>query len=256
MSHLKFLKKYLQSQNFEKNGYVYKFDNVTDLKDFADSYKFHVTASLPKKGQSYSAEKMSHDLNEIIQNIFTFLGENFSYSISLTLDTEVEGDESPEIYVTPEKQQKILEKLNKDFSVFYYKSKEIGGELFFKLYFFNPEIFEQKMFPDEKIEEEVRSVIFYKVTDIKLVSDGKIIDVQANPKKVDDIAGVLSLKIHESDTSSRIENIMYDVLEDEIQIGEYEIYYAANLYCKFINGMKVNSANWELNEFQKDMFIY
>ena len=175
MSYLKFLQKYFKSQSFGKNGYVYKFNKVTDLEDFENAYKFYVTVSLPKEGQSYSAEKMSQDLNNIIRDSFNFIGQDFSYSLNLSLDTEKEGDYSPEIYVTPEKQKVILERLNRQFSVqdFKLNDGETKEGLIFKLYFFNPELFDEKMFSTESGQEEIVCTIYFKVTDIKLLKDGK-----------------------------------------------------------------------------------
>lgn len=253
-NYVKIAKKFLKSENFDFNGYVYTFDEVTRHKEFDDTFRFKITAHLPKPGQSYSAQKMSEDINKIVENLFNFLGKRFSYSTYLELDTEKEGSPSVDVYVTPEKRAVILSELNKNFSKLEFPFPAVNGNLIFEIYYFDSETFERQMFGGDGGEEEISCYLYFKVSDIKLMKNDIIEDIEPKKSSIQELGDVFLSKFYESRYHGEIENLIYIILEDEMRIQDSEVYYTAKLNLKFIEGVEVKP-QWTGSEFKPYMFV-
>ena len=255
MKHLKFLKKFFENKTFEVDGYKYFFKDVQPKEDFANSVQFIVVASLPKQGQSYSAEKMSQDINKIIDEGFKFMDEIISYGISFSLDTD-KGDEDTELYIREELKDVLLLKLNKDpkLSVIELPFIEDGSSLIFNLYYFNPEIFDLTVFEGKLSNDEIEYYTIFKVQNIRKRKNGSIFEVEPNPEKLNELAGALQNQLVENNIAAEVENLLYDVLENELRISNSDIYYVAHMNCKFIGDVEVKPM-WNFQDFEENMFI-
>ena len=253
MKYLKLAKRFLQNKTFDKNGYEYVFNDVTPLKDFDESYKFEVKVKLPKKGQSYVAEKFSQDISNIIDMLFDFIGERFSYSVRLEIDTDDEGG-IPDVYITEEKKLQILDTFNKKYSKVVFPFDDFDAHLIFNLYFFNSEVFGREMFTADSQSEEIYVNVYFKVTSIEMEQDGEIYEIKPRLNQINEIAGVLTSAMYENNTSSDIEEDLYNILEGELQISNSDIYFSATLSCKFIDGVETKP-DWRLPNFKKEMFF-
>jgi len=105
--HINFVKKYLQTQQFNIDGYVYSFLKVES--DTAYTFEFTVNVELPKKGQSYVRIKLEGDIDDIIRNLIQYLGDQFIYRTNILID----GEQSSRVYITEEKKEELIQKLNK-----------------------------------------------------------------------------------------------------------------------------------------------
>jgi hypothetical protein len=105
--HMNFVKKYLQTQQFDIDGYVYSFLKVES--DTAYTFEFTVNVELPKKGQSYLRIKLEGDIDDIIRNLIQYLGDQFIYRTNILID----GEKSSRVYITEEKKEELIQKLNK-----------------------------------------------------------------------------------------------------------------------------------------------
>lgn len=253
-NYIKIAKKYLKSQIFDFDGYVYTFDDVTRYEDYDETFRFKITAKLPKPGQSYIAQKMSEDIQKILQNLFNFLGKEFSYSTYLELDTEKEGSPDLEVYVTPEKKSDFLKALNENFSELVFPFPALNSSLLFKVYYFDSAVFNQKMFDADGGEDEVDCYLNFKINDIKIIKNGVIEDITPKKSSIQELADVFLSKFYESSYHGEIENLLFNILEDEVKIQNTQIYYAVKLYLRFVEGENVNP-QWTTSEFKPYMFV-
>jgi hypothetical protein len=72
----KIVKKFLLSQPYYEDGFEYQFVSV-ELDDVI--IDFTVNVVLPKKEQSFTVEKFSYDIANIMENISKYVGEQIVY---------------------------------------------------------------------------------------------------------------------------------------------------------------------------------
>jgi hypothetical protein len=111
---LRFLKKYFQSDVFEKDGFIFEFIRVEIEENFMGAYKLLVNVVLPNPNQSYIVTVFEEMVTEIIKGAFDFLGTPFSYSITITVDGK-ELFSDTYMFIKEDSLVTILENCNKKF---------------------------------------------------------------------------------------------------------------------------------------------
>ena len=69
---LRFLKKYFQSEVFEKDGFIFEFIQVEIEENFMDAYKFLVNVVLPNPKQSYIVSVFDEMVKDIFKGAYDF----------------------------------------------------------------------------------------------------------------------------------------------------------------------------------------
>jgi len=91
---LNFVRKYLQNDKFDVDGYKYVFLKV-DV-DSENNFKFFVNVELPKAGQSYVEKKLYEDIDSIMHTLFQYLGDRFKWTCNILVD----GMPPKKVYIT------------------------------------------------------------------------------------------------------------------------------------------------------------
>lgn len=229
---LKFLQKYFQSDVFEKDGIIFEFVQVDVEKNFMEAYKFLVNVVLPNPNQSYIVTVFEQMITEIIKGAYSFLGNPFSYSITIT----VNGKELfPETYmfIREDSMKSILEKCNQKF-------ERIGIVVDFgqgeKSLTFDCK-FHWRNIPYEVLGENCEFNLKMDLSDFEL--DHK--KVIPNPEKINIVAGTLRTILVERDWfTPTIEDMIYEEIIPDTKIDKTDdIYAVAVLNIKRINGKRV-----------------
>ena len=103
----KLVKKVLKGQTFEENTFKYTILDIEKSEDEL-AYDISVYVKLPNPKQSYVMEVFINDVHKFLSNIWQYIGESFSYSLSITLNAPHEL----EVYISPEKYDEIVEAAN------------------------------------------------------------------------------------------------------------------------------------------------
>ena len=111
---LKVLKRFFENP-IEVDGFIYEFVNIETNIDFMDSISFKVNVVLPEPNQSYVIQVFNEQIENIIGDSFKLIGENFSYSLEITIDGE---ELFPNTYsrIRSESLKIILNKINEKFN--------------------------------------------------------------------------------------------------------------------------------------------
>jgi len=217
------IRKHLMSEPIIDNGFKYTFTKISAPDDW--SLEFSVNVELPKKGQSYVRETFNLTIEDIIYNLWKYIGISFSFSI---VELTVDGLPSYSIYISPEKVSEILESIEN--RVKHVKINNIEFDI-------------------DMVPHRGRSG-FYNM-------DGNNIDFwfdyrvrkllwKGNPVKIKDhmydmVGGVISEELSDLDSfRTKIEDIIYLTIEPEIKIKEYDnIYISAFYHLKMIDEVQV-----------------
>ena len=103
---LNFVKKYLQKEKFDVNGYKYVFLKVNVNSE--GNFEFLVNVELPKLGKSYVKQKFYDDIDSIIHTLEKYLGNNIKWDCNIF----VNGMPPKSVYITKEKEEEFIETLN------------------------------------------------------------------------------------------------------------------------------------------------
>jgi hypothetical protein len=241
-SELKLIRRVLIGNSFNKDGYEYRFLSIDpDQKGWA--YDIVVDVTLPKKGQSYATPVFSGHIHDILSNIWKYIGTSFSYSEKILVDGEdsVKGG----VYISPKKQKEVFFTMVREID--HVKIKTDIGNLSFDV----------SWKPMEK---------FYSLDDVYLdfrfnigvsnfILDGTY--VKPNLKMADDVAGAILNVMYDTDyLRDEINNVIYDVMADEIDVTKVDdLYYQVLFYISKIDGFEVNGRYSNYYDLEPNMFI-
>lgn len=233
--YFKIIKKYLSSQTFNEDGFIYTFEQIFEKKGAVYAV---VDVKLPNPKQSWVATKFSHDIQNILYNLNRFIGESFSFSIKTTING-VDVENYKYCYVSPERQNEILESLNSNLS---------------KITINNRNGYYNNLKTEFKIQWSKPDKNFYVLEDTDFsflfnlwLYDFNFLEKDVKPKEemVDDMAGLLGSELMDSDDfRQRAEDIIYYILEPELKIQKIDdIYISISTNINRIDTYDANQ-NW------------
>jgi hypothetical protein len=234
---LNFVKKYLQKEKFDVNGYKYVFLKVNVNSE--GNFEFLVNVELPKLGKSYVKQKFYDDIDSIIHTLEKYLGNNIKWDCNIF----VNGMPPKSVYITKEKEEEFIETLNQKV-----RSMVIDEDdymLGFKLKW-----------------KPLNNFYSYSEPYINLQVDLEVSDFDYNgkpsvPKK--EFIPVLKTLLNDTlyDNDSFMESLRfvgYDVFEKELGIvGNDDLYIDVNFWINKINGNDENYGKFE--KLRPEMFI-
>lgn len=234
-----FIRKILLSQSYFESGFEFQFIDVT-----LDEDKFNITVNviLPKKGQSYVIELFSKYIHKIINNVWKYIGESYSYSERIFVDGKepVKGG----LYISPEKELEVLDTVRREIS--------------------RAEINTKKNNLSFNIEWKRANGNFYQLNDVYIdfyfyigLSNFEINGRKVTPsiKLSDEIAGIMSDNLYDSDSfRSELDEILYTSLRDEVNLLNVDTLYIEGMwYVTKIDGFEV-VPTMRGNEISDEMF--
>jgi hypothetical protein len=241
-SELKLIRRVLIGNSFNKDGYEYRFLSIDpDQKGWA--YDIVVDVTLPKKGQSYATPVFSGHIHDILSNIWKYIGTSFSYSEKILVDGEdsVKGG----VYISPKKQKEVFFTMVREID--HVKIKTDIGNLSFDV----------SWKPMEKFYslDDVYLDFNFNIQISKFILDGSY--VKPNLKMADDVAGAILNVMYDTDyLRDEINNVIYDVMADEIDVTKVDdLYYQVLFYISKIDGFEVNGRFGNYYDLEPNMFI-
>jgi hypothetical protein len=239
---LKLIRRVLIGNSFNKDGYEYRFLSI-DPDDRELAYDIVVDVTLPKEGQSYVTPVFSAHIHDILSNIWKYIGTSFSYSEKILVNGEepVKGG----VYITPKKQKEIYFTMVREID--HVKIKTDIGNLSFDV----------SWKPMEKFYslDDVYLDFNFNIQISKFILDGAY--VKPNLKMADDVAGTILNVMYDTDyLRDEINNVIYDVMADEIDVTKVDdLYYQVLFYISKIDGFEVNGRYSNYYDLEPNMFI-
>jgi hypothetical protein len=235
------VRKFLMSKSFFENGYEYQF--VKFESDGHFGYNIDVNVILPKKGQSYATPIFSVDVQNIIENVCSYLGTSFSYSEKLFVD----GSEAVKkgIFISEEKQREIISTIRKELKKIVLRTAlgTLSCDVYWKPY---------KKFYD------LNDVYIDFNFDLELSHfkiDGNY--VEPNLRIADEVSGTLTNLMYDDDSfREECNNVIYSVMENEIDISSIDdLYYQVRFVIFKLDGFDVSGSGWGNSyDLEPDMF--
>jgi hypothetical protein len=239
---LKLIRRVLIGNSFNKDGYEYRFLSI-DPDDRELAYNIVVDVTLPKKGQSYATPVFSGHIHDILSNIWKYIGTSFSYSEKILVDGEdsVKGG----VYISPKKQKEVFFTMVREID--HVKIKTDIGNLSFDV----------SWKPMEKFYslDDVYLDFNFNIQISKFILDGTY--VKPNLKMADDVAGAILNVMYDTDyLRDEINNVIYDVMADEIDVTKVDdLYYQVLFYISKIDGFEVDGRFGNYYDLEPVMFI-
>ena len=237
----KIIQKMLLKEPFYEDGFEYQFIKVTpDSKNLG--YDILVNVVLPEKGQSYAISVFSGHIHDILSNMWKYIGSSFSYSEKLLVDGEEPVNKG--VFISSEKQREVLFTMRKEI-------KEVTlrtaiGPLTFDVYWKPMEEFYHldDVYIDFNFNIEISHFMLdshYAVPNLKIA---------------DDVAGAILNVMYDSDLlRDKINNVIYDVMGDEIDITSIDdLYYQARFFIIKIDGFEINQKWGNHYDLEPEMF--
>lgn len=210
---LPLLKKTLVGKTIPHNGYFYEFKNV-EIDDAI--FLFTVNSILPVKDGGFLLPKIYDDIGEIVDNIFSYIGKQFTISVQVYVNGEdVNSSLLPYNWIA-----EVFELANKEYNVFTIslnKKKLVVTVNFSPLTNFKNTV---------QYDDGVAFIVLIDV--LSLVLDNQ----EVQPDLSTDLNESIFVSfLSENLDSSQFENAMYDVLEPSFQFKDNENFYY-NAYYK------------------------
>ena len=237
----KIIQKMLLKEPFYEGGFEYQFIKVTpDSKNLG--YDILVNVVLPEKGQSYAISVFSGHIHDILSNMWKYIGSSFSYSEKILVDGEEPVNKG--VFISSEKQREVLFTMRKEI-------KEVTlrtaiGPLTFDVYWKPMEEFYHldDVYIDFNFNIEISHFMLdshYAVPNLKIA---------------DDVAGAILNVMYDSDLlRDKINNVIYDVMGDEIDITSIDdLYYQARFFIIKIDGFEINQKWGNHYDLESNMF--
>ena len=220
------VRKFLIGQTFEIDGFIYKFLKIETVDLHGKiQLNFWVNVDLPNKDQSYVVPKFEGDIHSILENLWKYFDISFSYSI---VKIYVNGEESAEIYVNPEKLKEIDRIINNEFARVYAYSRDfaIDFNTHFKL--------------TNYYVSDVNMTFVFDIIISNIESEEK--PIYPKMETIDELATALWEDINDNDNlRSDGEDIVYRVLEPEFKVGSMDdLYYSVYYNVVKIDGIDVD----------------
>lgn len=210
---LPLLKKSLVGKTIPHNGYLYEFRDV-EIDDAV--FLFTVNAITPVKDGGFLLTKIYDDIGEIVDNIFSYIGKQFTISVQVFVNGEdVNSSLLPYNWIA-----EVFELANKEYNVFTLslnKKKLVVTVNFSPLINFKNTV---------QYDDGVAFIVLIDV--LSLVLDGQ----EVQPDLSTDINESIFVSfLSETLDSSQFENAMYYVLEPSFQFKDSDDFYY-NAYYK------------------------
>ena len=234
---LNFVRKYLQNDKFDVDGYKYVFLKV-DV-DAENNFEFFVNVELPKPGQSYVEQKFYEDIDSIMYTLFQYLGDKFNWTCNILVD----GMPPKKIYITEEKKEEFIEQLNKKVrSMVIDKDDYMLG---FKLKWSPTKNFYSYSEPFINLQVDLE------VSDFDY--NGK--PAVPNQKLIPGLRRYLNETLYDDDSfKNALLNVGYDVLEKDMGIDSTDdLYIEVDFWINKINGNDKEYGRFE--KLRPEMFI-
>lgn len=210
---LPLLKKSLVGKTIPHNGYLYEFRDV-EIDDAV--FLFTVNAITPVKDGGFLLTKIYDDIGEIVDNIFSYIGKQFTISVQVFVNGEdVNSSLLPYNWIA-----EVFDLANKEYNVFTLslnKKKLVVTVNFSPLINFKNTV---------QYDDGVAFIVLIDV--LSLVLDGQ----EVQPDLSTDINESIFVSfLSETLDSSQFENAMYYVLEPSFQFKDSDDFYY-NAYYK------------------------
>lgn len=210
---LPLLKKSLLGKTIPHNGYLYEFRDV-EIDDAV--FLFTVNAITPVKDGGFLLTKIYDDIGEIVDNIFSYIGKQFTISVQVFVNGEdVNSSLLPYNWIA-----EVFDLANKEYNVFTLslnKKKLVVTVNFSPLINFKNTV---------QYDDGVAFIVLIDV--LSLVLDGQ----EVQPDLSTDINESIFVSfLSETLDSSQFENAMYYVLEPSFQFKDSDDFYY-NAYYK------------------------
>lgn len=250
MSISKIIIKSLKNSSFENDGFIYNFYDVifnsegkiSQRHSTTGYYDFFVNVILPNKNQSYSIIKFEYDLNNYISNFSKYFGSSLSYRLHFLVD----GEDPPLVYINPESLYEIVDAVEQSIKKGTLEFKN-GKKITFDIDILQPKERNFTEFNDDQIN------FYFPLNVGNVFYDGEKIDVSKFDKeKFEDFAGYLNeLFIDDDGSRGRMENIIYEILEPQLKLGECDQFIQANTYVAQLYGKDVKPGwgNFKIEDF-------
>ena len=242
MNELKIFRKILMEHSFNKDGYEYHFLSIEPDEE-GWTYDIVVNVVLPVKGQSYAIPVFSNHIHDILSNIWKYVGSSFSYSEKILVDGKEPVNRG--VFISPEKQKEVLLTMRKEID--HVKIKTSIGNLSFDV----------SWRPAEKFYslDDVYLDFDFDIQLSKFILDGHY--VKPNLQIADDVAGaILNLMYDDDYLRDEINNVIYDVMGNEIDIiGVDDLYYQARFFITKMDGFEVSGKWGGHYDLEDGMFI-
>ena len=239
---LNIVKKIFLEKEFDENGFIYEFVSIEqyDVENEL-SFKFNVSVKTPREHQSYILVKFQGDVEDILINIWKYIGTKFSYYIDIV---SVNGEEPEgEVYITPEKRDQIEKKVNEVIKDHTYKTKHtnIDFDVYFKL-------------GTISVSSTGNIDFEFKVYVSNFTENGK--KLIPDMDKIDDIASAINTDMNEDDDlRSTIEDIIYNITEPELRIQNMDdVYYNVYFEVQKVDGIKDLSLKGWGSDIEREYF--
>jgi len=237
----KIIQKMLLKEPFYEGGFEYQFIKVTpDSKNLG--YDILVNVVLPEKGQSYATPVFSGHIHDILSNMWKYIGSSFSYSEKLLVDGEEPVNKG--VFISSEKQREVLFTMRKEIKEVTLKTAI--GPLTFDVYWRPMEEFYH--LDDVYIDFNFNIEISHFMLDSHYAVP--------NLKVADDVAGAILNVMYDSDLlRDKINNVIYDVMGDEIDIISIDdLYYQARFFIIKMDGFEITQKWGNHYDLEPEMF--
>ena len=237
----KIIQKMLLKEPFYEGGFEYQFIKVTpDSKNLG--YDILVNVVLPEKGQSYATPVFSGHIHDILSNMWKYIGSSFSYSEKLLVDGKEPVNKG--VFISSEKQREVLFTMRKEIKEVTLKTAI--GPLTFDVYWRPMEEFYH--LDDVYIDFNFNIEISHFMLDSHYAVP--------NLKVADDVAGAILNVMYDSDLlRDKINNVIYDVMGDEIDIISIDdLYYQARFFIIKMDGFEITQKWGNHYDLEPEMF--
>ena len=234
----KLIKKILIGQTFQENTFEYSFTNI-ELSEDELAYNISVYVKLPNPNQSYVMEVFINDVHNYLSNIWQYIGESFSYSLSITLNAPHEL----EAYVSPEKYDEIVEAVNAK-----YRHIELKDG-----HTFDIDLSPLKTQKGFYMMSDTYLEFYFNVRIGGYKYNGKSVGIK--PEMIPEFCGILADSLYDADQfKNDLEGTIYDILEPEIQIKDVEIYINSFFHVTHFDGERIEPM-WSYKSIDPDVFF-
>lgn len=232
----KILKVLLLGKKFKKGKYTYEFTSVEPEleKNFDGIYYLRANGTLSNPNQAYFARKMSNDLKMILDNVRQYVGETFTVSLDFTLY----GEEPLSLYIPFENLVEIQNRLNSKFKNFSFFNKSIQVDMFFDYSTRNPYTADG---------DTVLCNFDISISNLRY-RERKIHLTSLEQEERNYVINlILELLYNTDDLLQGIDDVMYNVLEPDLQLNlsyDEDLFYNGSYKIKNFEGEKIIDFNY------------
>lgn len=217
----------LKDQTFEMNGYKYKFIKLEDGLDHNEYFVYWLPNFFP---HSYFLPKMVGDVSKILDERSKFASVAHNDKDYVNFYTE-KGHIVENLYIRKQLLDNFLAEIqNLEIDIVnFLGSERVRVECEFS--------FQEPPYTSH-YDEDIRTNLFVKIKKIR--GDSGRIYRPNNKHDINDISATLTEYLIDSELSQTLEDSFIRVVEPELKIGEYDIYYSVDWKISSLFGKKVS----------------